>query len=402
MAKAGMARRQARSRRPLRFWVYKAVQYGVLILFALICIVPLFWIAATSLKTVNEVAMDPLGPPPHPHWENYVTAWVQGRFGKYLRNSIYVSLNNIFITYTTGYITNVRGYDEWIPSTVVHKISVADGQIEYKGQGEVPGQVLNQFSMDEYDGYFRVATTSGDVWGSSPQNNVYVLDGGLNIVGRLEGLAPGERIYSARFMGDRVYLVTFVRVDPLFVIDLADPTSPRVLGELKIPGYSDYLHPYDETHVIGLGKESTETNESGFALYEGVKLALFDVSDPANPVEVSKYTIGDRGTDSFALYDHRAFLFSREKNLLVIPISLVEGEQWTWQGAYVFDLTLESGFVLKGKVAHSDFASPETAWDYTNMVSRSLYIGDVLYTISEGQVKMNGLADLAEINSVLM
>jgi len=317
-------------------------------------------------------------------------------------NCMYVSLNNIYITYTTGQITTARGYEEWTPSTVVHKISISGGVVEYRGQGEAPGQILNQFSMDEYNGYFRIATTSGEMWNGTGQNNIYVLDGDLNIVGRLEGLAPGEMIYSARFMGDRVYLVTFVRIDPLFVIDLSDPTNPKVLGELKIPGYSDYLHPYDATHVIGIGKETTDSPDDDFVLYQGVKLALFDVSDPTNPKEISKYVIGERGTDSFALYDHRAFLFSRSKNLLVIPISLVEDGMQNWQGAYVFELSIGGGFTLKGRIAHSEFSNPEMAWDYTNIVSRSLYINDVLYTISEGQVKMNNLADLVEINSVLM
>jgi len=317
-------------------------------------------------------------------------------------NCMYVSLNNIYIAYTNGRLVTVRGQDEWVANTTIHRISISDGKIEYRARGEVPGQVLNQFSMDEYNGYFRIATTTGDMWSSSAQNNVYVLGDDLSVVGKIEGLAPGERIYSARFMGNRVYLVTFLRVDPLFVIDLSDPTNPKVMGELKIPGYSDYLHPYDETHIIGLGKETTDSPGGDFALYQGVKLALFDVSNPENPKEISKYLIGERGTDSFALSDHRAFLFSRSKNLLVIPITLVEGEQQNWQGAYVFDISLTGGLVLKGRITHSDFMSPERGWDYTNFVMRSLYIDDVLYTVSEDQVKMNSLADLGEINSVPM
>ncbi|HDH28120.1 MAG TPA: hypothetical protein ENH13_03205, partial [Euryarchaeota archaeon] len=159
--------------------------------------------------------------------------------------------------------------------TVVHKIAIADGSIEYKAGGSVPGRVLNQFSMDEYNGYFRIATTTGQVsrGGGLSANHIYILDGALEIQGALEDLAPGERIYSARFMGKRAYLVTFKKVDPLFVIDLADPKKPRLLGKLKIPGYSDYLHPYDENHVIGLGKEAAPAENGDFAWYQGLKIA---------------------------------------------------------------------------------------------------------------------------------
>ncbi len=314
--------------------------------------------------------------------------------------NIFVSSNNIYITYTNYWVYPLRDWSskisdqEILEKTTIHKISITDGKIEYKTQGEVPGHVLNQFSMDEYQGYFRIATTTGEVWGGGAQNHVYVLDEDLNIAGRLEGIAPGERIYSARFMGDRAYLVTFKKVDPLFVIDLRDPRDPKVLGELKIPGYSDYLHPYDENHIIGVGKDTVDAGS--FAWYQGVKIALFDVSDPKNPIEISKYVIGERGSDSYALRDHRAFLFSRSKNLLVIPISLVEdgGSSWryggyNWQGAYVFNVTLDGGFVLRGGITHSDYS-----------VKRSLYIDNVLYTISDGLVKMNNLEDLSEISEI--
>jgi len=138
---------------------------------------------------------------------------------------------------------------------------------------------------------FRIATTA---WTSgSSQNNVYILDVDLNIVGKLENLAPKESIYSARFMGDRCYLVTFRKIDPLFVIDLKNPYDPEVLGQLKITGYSDYLHPYDENHVIGVGKETVAADWGDFSWYQGVKISLFDVSNVSNPVEIDKYEIGE-------------------------------------------------------------------------------------------------------------
>jgi len=329
--------------------------------------------------------------------------------------NIFVSSNNIYITYTTyaGW-EKLNWMGDWgTEKTIIHKISIANGEIEYKSQGEVPGHVLNQFSMDEHQGYFRIATTTGDVWDDGARNHLYVLDEDLNIVGRLEGLAPGERIYSARFMGNRAYLVTFKKVDPLFVIDLANPTDPKVLGELKIPGYSDYLHPYDETHIIGVGKDTYDMGS--FAWYQGIKIALFDVSDPENPIEISKFVIGDRGTDSYALSDHKAFLFSKSKNLLVMPILLAEIDEgkylggvppdaygeYVWQGAYVFNVSLENGFVLKGRITHlENDAELMDYWYSPYSVKRSLYMDDVLYTISDGLIKMNDLEDLSEINEI--
>ncbi|MDO8740157.1 MAG: beta-propeller domain-containing protein [Candidatus Woesearchaeota archaeon] len=337
--------------------------------------------------------------------------------------NMYVSLNNIYITYAKGgyypirILANIMPEDSGTEKTVIHKISVKDGIIKYKAQGEVPGHILNQFSMDEYNDYFRIATTVGRVSRSaeaSSENNVYVLDEDLEIVGSLEDLAPGEQIYSARFMGERAYLVTFKKIDPLFVIDLKDPKNPSVLGKLKIPGYSDYLHPYDEDHIIGIGKEAAEAEEGNFAWYQGVKMAIFDVSDVENPKELHKVVIGDRGTDSPVLYDHKAFLFDKKKNLLVIPITLAEikGEktrdnqygEFTFQGAYVYDISLEKGFDLKGRVTHyeDDDAFMKSGYYFRGdrSIQRSLYIGDVLYTLSSAMLQMNDLSDLERLNAI--
>jgi inhibitor of cysteine peptidase len=375
--------------------------------------------------------------------------------------------------------------------TAVHRIGVNKDEIKYTGAGEVPGHILNQFSMDESNDYFRIATTVGDVWGGKSSNNVYVLDKELKIAGRLEDLAKGEKIYSARFVGNRAYVVTFKKVDPLFVIDLSVAEEPKVLGYLKIPGYSDYLHPYDENHVIGIGKEAVDASEvetSGrnldFAWYQGVKISLFDVSDVTQPIEEAKYVIGDRGTDSPALYDHKALLFDKEKKLLVIPVSVAEidrskyrecsqeelrdynsysyclsantyGEQ-VWQGAYVFRID-SSGIELRGKITHVDEKNElipaknevvgterkdssgytwvkigDDKWktdalgyqnvywadamidqqpgginfnirnyyDYQTQIQRSLFMDDVLYTVSQAKIKANDLDSLAELNRV--
>ncbi len=294
-------------------------------------------------------------------------------------------------------------------TTVVHKIGIQDGAITYRAKGEVPGTLHNQFSMDEYAGNLRVATTSSVYtprYGQYTYNNVYVLDHTMATVGGLTHIAEQETIYSTRFIGDRLYMVTFKQIDPFFVIDLSNPASPEILGKLKIPGYSDYLHPYDATHIIGVGKE-TATNDWGGVSTSGIKLALFDVSDVANPRQLDKVQIGDAGSDSAALTDHHAFLFDRAKNLLVIPVRAVSSEPFTqedalsayrpyvWYGAYVFGLSPETGFSLRGTVGHG---SGDSGYYYygssASEVKRSLYIGDVLYTMSSKQVKANSLDDI--------
>ena len=323
-------------------------------------------------------------------------------------SNLYVSLNNIYLTFP------VWGRDVGdFGKSSIHRIHIEGDEIEYVASGEVPGMVLNQFSMDEYGDYFRVATTT---YGKTTENNVYILNMSLNITGSLENLAPGETIYSARFMGEKGYLVTFKKVDPLFVINLKDPYNPEVLGELKITGYSDYLHPYDENHIIGIGKETTDAGE--FAWYQGVKISLFDVSDVSNPREISKLEIGDRGTDSPVLWDHKAFLFDKSRNLLVMPVSVAEideseypygvpsnayGEP-VWQGAYIFHISPDVGLGLEGRITHIE-SSAELEQDYyyfdsSFSVTRSLYIGDVLYTISGAKIKMNDLENMDYINEV--
>ena len=325
-------------------------------------------------------------------------------------SNLYVSLNNIYII--------SQRYER----TLIYRMSIENNQIELVANGEVPGYVLNQFSMDEHAGYFRIATTTGHIARSfdeaSSKNHIYVLDMDLDIVGRLEDLAQGEKIYSARLMGDRCYLVTFRKIDPLFVIDLKDPYAPEVLGQLKITGYSDYLHPYDENHVIGVGKETVAAEQGDFSWYQGVKISLFDVSDVENPKEIDKYEIGDRGTDSPVISDHKAFLFDKSRNLLVIPVSVAEIDEikypngvppntfgdFVWQGAYVFDISLDRGLVLKGRITHledgSDLMKSSYYFSSPFSVKRSLYIDNVLYTISDKKIEMNSLEDLEQINEI--
>lgn len=295
-------------------------------------------------------------------------------------------------------------------NTVVHKISISGNSLlDYVAKGEVPGRLLNQFSMDEHDGRFSIATTSEY---STPQryvmhNNVYTFDKDMDIVGRLEGIAPDESIYSARFMGDRLYLVTFQRTDPFFVIDLSED-EPKVLGKLKLPGFSNYLHPYDKDHIIGIGRETKESLNGGVEML-GVKIALFDVSDVSDPKAVDTYMIGGPQTDSEVLRDHRAFLFDKEKNVLSIPIfspemysyesDVVRGDVYreprTWNGFYVFSIDNDERFDLKGQIEHETGAN----YYYGAQGSRSFYINDTLYTVTPNMIKMNDLGDLdKEVN----
>jgi uncharacterized secreted protein with C-terminal beta-propeller domain len=287
--------------------------------------------------------------------------------------------------------------------TVIHKIEISEDSIEYITNGEVPGRLLNQFSMDEHKGNFRITTTTGNTWGSATSlNHLYVLDQDLEITGSVDDLAKGERIYSTRFMGDRAYMVTFRQVDPLFVIDLSDPENPEVLGQLKVTGFSSYLHPYDENHIIGVGKEATEEGR-----VQGVKIAIFDVSDVENPIERAKYEVEEKWSNSNALYDHKAFLFDKERNLLVLPMSYrVEGDSDTntfrynyWQGAYVFDIS-KNDISLRGKIDHKPLDEEQAYYYGPYAVQRSLYMDDVLYTISRSLIKTNDLTDLDEISSV--
>ncbi|MFB5648455.1 MAG: beta-propeller domain-containing protein, partial [Candidatus Nitrosomaritimum aestuariumsis] len=293
--------------------------------------------------------------------------------------------------------------------TIIHKISIDGDKLEYQAKGSVPGRLLNQFSMDESNDRFRVATTTeyySQYSGMMRSNAVYVLDEDLKILGGLDEIAPDESIFSARFIGDRLYLVTFQQIDPFFVIDLSSDT-PKILGELKIPGFSNYLHPYDDDHVIGVGRDTKEIGNDRVQQL-GVKVALFDVSDVSNPKVIDDYIIGDSSTHSEALNNHKAFFFDKRKNLLSIPISSdtdsLEGitekriaPDWNrWNGFYILDLDFKNGIDLKGTITHTE---NDTRY-YGMGNSRTFYIEEVLYTVSDSMLKMNFMNDLEEVNSI--
>ncbi|MFM9330441.1 beta-propeller domain-containing protein [Paenibacillus mesotrionivorans] len=309
-------------------------------------------------------------------------------------------------------------------TTQVYKFRLDKGKASFAAKGQVPGTVLNQFSMDEHNGYFRIATTKGKEWGRAGEkltNNVYVLNEDMGISGQIEGIAPGESIYSVRFMGNRGYMVTFQKVDPLFVLDFSNPASPSILGQLKIPGYSDYLHPYDENHLIGFGKDAVVVTDEryekspqptdGTAYYQGMKISMFDVTDVSRPKELFQTVIGDRGTDSELLRNHKALLFSRDKNLLAFPVTVAEvpaGQknnpmaygQFAFQGAYVYHVDLQEGFRLRETVTHLGEDELKKAggslYESNHQIGRLLYIGDTLYSLSPGQIRAQNLETLAE------
>ena len=329
--------------------------------------------------------------------------------------SIYVSLSNMYVTipdttvWGTPTSSNIDSQE-----TIICRAKLDAENVTFVAQGNVPGYVLNQYSMDEYNGHFRVATTRG--WGAESTNYLTVLNMNLNITGSISNFDPGERIYAARFIQDRCYLDTFQQVDPFYVIDLSNPNQPKILGSLKISGFSGYLQPYDANHIIGVGKNATPSTQGYTELFQGVQVSLFDVSNVSNPIRVANYLIGDRGSDTPVLQDPKAFLFDATKSLMVIPVSvalinqtamnqtwitpsiLPQYGQLVFQGAYVFNVTLTNGFVLKGTV--TDIQNSTQLWNPNYYITRSLYIGSMLYTVSNAEVKINNLQDLSLVKTI--
>lgn len=337
-------------------------------------------------------------------------------------SDIYCSLDNLFVTKTNyNYTYRNRGImidainsvvdnvnnDEEIITTSIHKFAIKDGKATYEATGKVNGSLLNQFSMDEYKGNFRITTTDNN------DNNLYVLDENLKVIGKLENLASGERIYSTRFMGDKAYVVTYKTVDPLFVIDLKNPSSPKVLGELKIPGYSSYLHPLGENYLLGFGEDSVEKSyinwegkQEVVAYSTGLKMSIFDVSDYSNPKEIHSVKIGGRGSYSELLYNHKALLLDEDKKIIAFPASVnkeagyysdgtpMYGEL-EFSGALVYNIDVKDGFELKGKISHE---GEDKYSKYGSNIQRIIYIGDKFYTISNGAIKSTNMNTMEEVS----
>ncbi|MFA6513811.1 MAG: beta-propeller domain-containing protein [Patescibacteria group bacterium] len=298
-----------------------------------------------------------------------------------------------------------------LEKTVIYRIAIKAGKAEYQAKGEVQGKILNQFSMDENSGSLRLATTRNEMWSrlftdsTKSYSNVYVLDENLRLVGSLENIATDEQIYSTRFMNNRVYIVTFKRTDPLYVIDLTNKTKPAILGAIKIPGFSTYLHPANEagTKIIGFGRDAEEATDGGVKI-KGLKLSLFDLTDLSKPKELSSYIIGNEYSDSVALNDHRAFLYSEGKNLISVPAVLREDGKLLFSGSLVF--SIENDLLkLNGKINHLPAnSSAISSWQSynNNTVSRSLYVDSNLFTFSNKFLKINNLTDLSEVKSLIL
>ncbi len=305
---------------------------------------------------------------------------------------VYMNKNALYLTSPSYFFSSdVRTY--------ISKFAVDKQKVTYLTSGCVMGTLLNQFSMDEYKGKFRVATTT------FKGNALYVLDEQMKTIGSLNNLAPGERIYSVRFDGEKGYVVTFKQVDPLFVIDLSSPTSPKVLGELKIPGFSQYLHPIGENLVVGIGRSTSDIirrDENGKEVVTGVtaagiKLSLFDVSNPKSPKEINHIILGTSGSYSAATDNHKAVTIHKQKQLLAIPIFIdfdQEEKMGTFDGAYVFGI--ENGkLVGKAKLGKID-----STYRYYQGTERVCYIGDKLYFLYDNKINAYELDNYKRIQTL--
>ena len=256
------------------------------------------------------------------------------------------------------------------------------------------------------------------------------MDKNLKQIGASDYLAKGENMYSSRFIGNKAYLVTYKTMDPLFVIDLSNPSSPKVLGELKIPGYSTYLHPYDENHLIGIGMETQENVRrdsngrviSTTATVVGMKMALFDVSNVSNPKEISNVVIGDRYTTSAILTNPKALLFSKEKGIIAIPVNnytsefevstsdaystlinsyIQKSKDYVSEGYLVYSINTQDGIKLKGTITHENVKTNKySLYYYTSKLLRGLYIDNNLFTVSENEIKVNDLKTMEQISNL--
>lgn len=287
-------------------------------------------------------------------------------------STIYANEKNLYITQSTY---KNGSYLEGTESTI-YKFNLNDSQINLQCKGNIKGNLNNQFSMDEYEGNLRIATTSG--YDKQSTNQLYVLDENLQEIGKIENLAQGEKIYSVRFIGKVGYIVTFEQIDPLFVIDLSNPTAPVIKGQLKIPGYSSYLHPYDETHIIGIGY-NTKSNGYGGVTNDNMKMSMFDISDLENPKEMFNVNIGESYVYSQITSNHKVLFYNKDKDLIGFPLTYrVRNASLDRDGLVIYKINLEKGF--------EKYADIRQKIDYRTNIDRAIYIGDILYTLSDTQI----------------
>ena len=346
-------------------------------------------------------------------------------------STIYVSTSNIYVVYAISPEFGADGipgdvYTDGMISpnmvdgqnSTIFRAAYSNGTVTMQAAGAVPGSILNQFSLDEYNGYFRVATSRfATINGvSTRSDDVFVLNMNLTQVSAIKNIAPGENIYAVRFDGDQGYVVTFQQVDPLFVISFQDITKPVIESALKVSGFSDYLQPLPGGYLLGIGKDAVPASTGNFSYYLGLKLSLFKVFSNGTSTQISRYLIGDRGTDSLVLSDHLAFTYDPSQNITVIPVLLAEvsGNQTSdgsgvppygdpvWQGAYVLKVN-PTGLALLGTVSQYPAGqnygdSPTTSLD----IYRTIIIGNYLYTISQGEVMVSTLSNFSTVATVTL
>lgn len=343
--------------------------------------------------------------------------------------TIYSSTEALYVTDTEYDVRN--SYRE---RTALHKFAFdQQGAAHYVASGAVSGRPLNQFSLGEHEGHLRIAThvqptsafgfeddvsissdgsvaTAQTIDPTQPSNAVFVLgesSGELLVKGSIENIAPGERIYSARFLGDRGFLVTFKQIDPLFALDLSNPAAPRIAGELKIPGFSDYLHPLGENHLIGIGR-SVATSPWGGTVAKSLQLSLFDVSDLSNPTLVQQIEVGGYGSSSEVSYDHKAFAFLAETNTLALAALLFPGDYNPYSNNFSDYQQPKSTvlfYTVDPAVGFSALGGLETVGDafgYSYGSNRPAIIGETAYAVNVNGVRAAPLADLAATKTLVL
>jgi uncharacterized secreted protein with C-terminal beta-propeller domain len=318
-------------------------------------------------------------------------------------SEVYSSTNALYLTALHDWTSHPSETNVREDHTYIFQFDIASDSRRsiHVASGGVPGHLVNQFSMDEEGGSLRVATTRETRLGwqlMSSSNDVYVLQRSgdrLVRVGEITGLARNERLYAARFEGARGYLVTFLNVDPLFTLDLSDPRHPRVAGELKVPGYSTYLHPIDSTHLLTIGREMSGDGR----FFGGLQLQIFDVSDFANPTLQHRLVLGSQSSSSEAEYDHKAFNYFASRGLLTIPYSdwSQSRQQGFVSGLAVLRATAATGIVSVGSVDHGDLFQGKTyeidGW--TPEIRRSVMMEDYVWSLSVAGAKLNDTRNLS-------
>lgn len=328
--------------------------------------------------------------------------------------AVTANVGTVYASTRALYLTDTQySYDDYSSrtDTVVHKLSFTDAGTDYVASGVVPGRPLSQYSLGEYEDYLRIATTN-EQWsmgGEDLRSGLYVLgvnDTKLDVVGKIEDIARGEKIYSARFLGNRGFLVTFRRVDPLFTMDLSDPTNPRIVGELKVPGYSDHIQLLDANHLLTIGRDAEDAGS--FAWVQGVLLTIFDITDIANPQilkvngQDAREVIGGRGTYSEANNNPKAFNYYADRNALAFPVDLYEGDTNGWNygthsftGLLVYRVTVENGFEKLGQISSADGVAANNCFQGYYGSTRGVFIGDNVYSVTEQGVKSASLDDVS-------